>query len=394
MKKFMAALFIIPLTALLLFSGNVFAGENSFPIVTLSKDEVVNHDYFAVGDTVNLSGTVNGDAYVAGGNVTFDGVVNGDLLTAGGNVTILGKVNGNIRAAGGNIILSSDVEKNATILGGSVSLSDNGKIAGSLVSAGGNISLNSPIGKGVNAAGGQISFGNLVGATVNAYTSSLVLSPATKITGDLNYWSENKLVLNPEASIAGQTNYHYVQTPKYKEKESARVDSEKILGVATMGTLVFYIYSLAVSLIIGLIIVQLLPVFTEGTLKTLESRSLASLGIGFLTVLLFPLVFIILCMTIIGIPLALLLFLALALLWFIAETFVALYIGTKVLNYLRREKSSKSWSLLTGLLVLGILSLIPIINFFVGMLTYLFGIGALLIQKKTSYSILREKKLI
>jgi hypothetical protein len=262
------------------------------------------------------------------------------------------------------------------------------------VTAGGNVSLNSPVGKGVNAAGGQISFGNIVGGTVNAYTKNLTLSPATRIAGDLNYWSENKLVINPEASISGQTNYHYVQTPKYEEKEAARIDNEKIMGVATMGSLIFYIYSLAVSMIIGLMIIKLLPVFTEGTIRTLETRPWTSLGIGFLTVLLFPMIFVILLMTIVGIPLALILMLALALIWFIAETFVALYIGTKLLNYLRREKSSKSWSLFTGLLVLGILSLIPFINFFVGMLTYLFGIGALLIQKKTSYSILREKKLI
>src|SRR5687767_13900949 len=98
------SLILIPVIILLLcvsVSSYVYAEENSIPNVYLSKGEIINHDYFAAGNTVNLSGTVNGDAYIAGGNVTVDGTVNGDLLAAGGNVTILGKVTGNVRTAGG-----------------------------------------------------------------------------------------------------------------------------------------------------------------------------------------------------------------------------------------------------------------------------------------------------
>lgn len=397
MKKIIASFLVISVIlflGILSLSDYVYAEDDSLPNVTLSKNEIINRDYFAAGNTVNLSGTVNGDAYIAGGNVTVDGIINGDLLAAGGNVTILGKVTGNVRTAGGNIIFSSDVGRNATIVGGSISMSDTGKVAGSLVSAGGNVSINSPIGKGANLAGGQISLGNSFGNSVNAYTSNLTLTPTAKITGDLNYWSEKETQINKEASISGTTNYHYVQTPKYQKEAKEKADAGKILGVVTAGTLMFYIYSLVVSLIIGLIIIKALPVFTAGTLTTLETHPWASLGIGFLTTVLFPITFIILLVTVIGIPLAFVLLMAMILLWFISETFVALFVGTKILNFFRKEESSKGWSLFTGLAVLGVLSLIPVINFFVGMFTYLFGIGALLIQKKNSYTLLRQKELI
>ena len=397
MKKTIASFLLIPIILLLgifSFSNYVYAEENSLPNITLSKNEVIDHDYFAAGNTVNLSGTVNGDAYIAGGNVTVDGTVNGDLLAAGGNVTILGKVTGNVRTAGGNIIFSSDVGRNATILGGSISMTEAGWIMGSLASAGGNVSINSPIGKDINVAGAQVSLHNRTDGDVNVYTSNLMLYPNTHIKGNLNYWSEKETQINPEASISGTTNYHYVQTPEYQKETKETADAGKILGVVTAGTLMFYTYSLVVSLIIGLIIIRALPVFTAGTLTTLETHPWASLGIGFLTIVLFPITFIILLVTIIGIPLAFVLLMALILLWFISETFVALYVGTKLLNYFRKEESSKGWSLLTGLVVLGILSLIPVINFFAGTLTYLFGVGALLIQKKNSYSLLREKNLI
>jgi hypothetical protein len=372
----------------------VSASEGELQNVNLAKSEVINHDYFAAGNTVTVSGTINGDAYIAGGNVTFDGVVNGDLLLAGGNVTILGSVTGDVRAAGGNLIYSSQVDKNATLLGGSISMSDSGRVQGSLVSAGGNVAINSPIGKGANIAGGQITLGNSLGSDVNIYTSSLSLTPSTKIAGDLDYWSEKEINLNPEASISGKTNYHYAQTPKYDEQKMKEVDSGKILGIVTAGTLMFYLYSFIVSLLIGLLLIKMLPVFTAQTVKTLETHPWASIGIGFLTVILFPMLFILLLITIIGIPLAFVLLMMMVVLWFIAETFVALLVGSKVLGYIGKNGDSRGWSLFTGLVVLGILSLIPIINFFVGTATYLLGIGALLIQKKNSYSVLREKNLI
>lgn len=399
MKKIISSLLLIPIFILLIVvnsSNNyIYAKDTEIENINLSKDEVINHDYFAVANSVNLSGTINGDAYIAGGNVTFDGIINGDLIVAGGNLTILGKVTGDVRAAGGNIIFSAEVDKNVTILGGSISLSTSGKISGSLASAGGNISINSPIGKGVNAAGGQISLGNSVGETVNIYTDNLILSPTTAIIGDLNYWSENKIQMNPEASIAGKINYHYSQTPQLNVKKANNISKDnKIFGYMTAGSLFFYLYNFIVTLIVGLLLIKLLPVFTTNTVKTLNTQPWISLGVGLIAVILFPIIFIILIITIIGIPVALMLLLTFIVLWFISQIFVALFLGSKILTYFNKQKSSIGWQLLTGLLILGVLSLIPVVNFLIGMLTYFIGIGALLIQKKNSYLNLRQKELI
>lgn len=384
----------ILLLGVFMVSDYAYAQERAPQNTLLSKNEIINHDYFAAGETVNLSGTVNGDAYIAGGSVTVDGTINGDLLATGGNVTILGKVSGNVRAAGGNIIFSSNVGRNATIVGGSISTTEAGLITGSLATAGGNVSINSPVGKEINAAAGQLTLGNKINGPVNAYTSNLNLTPNAVIVGDLNYWSEKEIQINPDASISGEVKYHFVQTPKYEKKTKEVADSGKILGLITAGTLMFSLYSFIVSLLIGLLIINFLPVFSVETVKTIETHPWMSLGIGFLTVILFPITFITLLITIIGIPLAFVELMALIILWFISETFVALFIGTKVLNYFRKEKISKVWTLFAGLVILGLLSFIPVINFFAGMLTYLFGTGALLVQKKKSYSLLRSKNLI
>ena len=88
MKKVFLLAFLILLAAT--FATSAFAAKNfqRNETVLLSKDDVVEGDYFAAGERVTIAGTVNGDAYVAGGNVIVEGEINGDLIAAGGTVNI------------------------------------------------------------------------------------------------------------------------------------------------------------------------------------------------------------------------------------------------------------------------------------------------------------------
>lgn len=110
-------------------------GPDSQKSVILQRNQVVNNDYFASGDTVTISGTVNGDAYIAGGTVIVDGVIDGDLLVAGGIVIISGTVTNDVRAVGGDITVGGKVGRNVTIVGGSALITDTAQINGSLVAS-------------------------------------------------------------------------------------------------------------------------------------------------------------------------------------------------------------------------------------------------------------------
>ena len=148
MKKVFLLVFVIFCT--LIFTSSAFAAKNfqRNETVLLSKNDVVEGDYFAAGDRVTIAGTVNGDAYVAGGNGIIEGEINGELITPAGTDNIRGKVAQDVRVAGGQVTVSGDVGGNVTLVGGSLEASDSAKIAGSLVSAGGNLSVFAPIGRG------------------------------------------------------------------------------------------------------------------------------------------------------------------------------------------------------------------------------------------------------
>lgn len=351
----------------------------------LPKNETINHDYFSKGSTVDLEGIVNGDAYVAGGNVTVDGTINGDLLAVGGNITISGKVSGNIRAAGGNITVVGPVERNMTLLGGTITVTNSSSSTGSIVAAGGNISILGPIGKEANLTGGQITVGNKIGGDLNATTGQLTLNPNASINGNLNYWSNTHASIASGATISGTTIQH--APPQVQAQPTAIANTLRTIFALGL------IFSFIVDAILGIAFILLSPIFFMQTIDIIRSKPWISLLIGFLTLILFPILFILLLITIIGIPIALLLGISLAIFVYFARIVVAFTIGKLLANAFHWNISSV-WIYIIGLVIYTILAFIPILNFFVTIVATILGLGALLIATKNSYMQLRSKNML
>lgn len=332
----------------------------------LQKNEVINKDYFATGNTVSVEGTVNGDAYLAGGNIIVDGTVNGDLLAAGGNIDIRGTVTGNIRSAGGNINISGVVGRNVSLAGGNINVSG-GNITGNLTLAGGQVAVGSKVSGDVNTAAGQLSL------TQNAV-----------VGGDLNYLSKNSALVAEGAQISGKTTQNI--PPQQKPKEQIKRGTGFFLGFFTIADFIL-------TLIIGILLLKLLPKYFGRISAVVAEKPWASLGIGLLTVIVFPVVFILMCITLIGIPVAIVLTVALGVDLYISKIFVSFVIGRYVLNLFKKE-SGNIWTFLAGLVVFSILALIPIFGWLFSTAVCLIGLGAILIQKRAYYKELRLKQII
>lgn len=368
-------LFILPITT---WAQN----NNGRKDIVLPKNEVVNKDYFAAGNSVLLDGTVNGDAYLAAGNIVVNGTVNGDLLTAGGNIDIRGNVTGNVRAAGGNINISGIVNRHVTAAGGSINLTSSADIKGSLASAGGNLAIFSPIGKEANLAGGQATLGNKIGGDVNAFVGQLSLLSSASVNGNLTYQSQNTASISPEATVSGKV----TQTlpPKKQEKE-------KQTAIALFSFI--SIIDLLLSFIIGIALIKFFSAYFDNTTSVVAQKPWLSLGIGFLTAIVFPFALLLLLVTIIGIPIAVFLIFILAVFFYTAKIFVSFVIGQLILKQFNKD-FHKIWSLLVGIIIYGIFTAIPILGWLISMTVGLIGAGAILISDKYFYQDLRRKKLI
>ena len=379
------ALLILTILLLPLFiTGIVYAKDaHSKKNIILPKEEIVNKDYFAVGDTVTLSGIVNGDAYVAGGIINIEGEINGDLIAAGGTINLKGNVRNDARIAGGEIIVSSQIDGNLTALGGSVNIVSGANIGGSLVSGSGNLSVFAPVGKGLTAGSGNVTLGNSVGGDILAGVGQLTLTPNSKVSGNLTYWSNSDAQIQSGAQILGETTHNFPPKP-------AKEQPKKIFSSVAV---TLKIISFISALIIGFLLIKFLPVFTKRTTEIIDKRFLASLGIGFLTVVLAPVVFIILILVVVTIPLAFIYLVAFLITLYLAKIFVAFWVGQKILEKVDR-KIGDFLTFLLGLVIIYIVTMIPFIGWLTGLLVVLMGAGAFILAKVSTYKQLRSKNLL
>lgn len=376
---------LISICLFFLLSGVAFAqakflGSQETKNIVVKKDEVIDRDFFAAGESVTISGIVNGDVYAAGANVMVDGKINGDLLAGAGTVTLLGEVSDDVRVGGGNILINGTIGKNLTVGGGNITITKEAKIGGSLLAFCGNIDVNGPIGRDANVFAARALFGNQVGGDLKGKIEELVLTSEAKILGDLEYESPEKAEIAKGAIVSGEMTY------KAKEKKAPPFKKVRpvLFGISRI-RLYWRLFSFIISFVLGLIFISLFPKRAKGIVKVLESRLWTSLGVGILTPIVFVLAMMLLAITLIGIPLVFLLAPIFAFLVYFSKIFAALCTGRKVLLSLNWGES-QTWALFFGLLIYSLLRLIPVISPLTFFAFTTLGLGAFVLDQKSQAS--------
>ena len=338
--------------------------------VTLPADIVINKDYFAAGEVVRISGTVNGDVYTAGGQVLIDGTVNGSVLAAGGSLEVTGAVTENVRITGGQVVVTGDIGKNLSVAAGNISITDGATIEGNVVAGAGNININAPVAGDMSAAVGQ-----------------LTLLEKGTIGGDLTYVAQEGNDID-ESRVLGTITKRVA--PSTHQSEMSKDDvQDSLQGITTF----FSVVSLISMFIVGLLLVYLYPQFMRNTTQTLEETPWKSIGIGFVSMLLMPLIAIMLIVTIVGVPLGVILLLAFGILLYLSQFFVMFWLGLWSM-----EKMKKQWhdsgAFALGLMIYTVVKSIPVFGWLLHGFAILAGFGALLVTKVELLKMLKKKKLV
>ncbi len=366
-------------------SSSVLAQDNSnspkLQKIVLENNEVVNKDYFAAGDEVLASGTVNGDAYIAGANVIVDGQINGDLLVAGGNVNVRGNVSGDVRIIGGQVTISGKIKGNVSAVYGNLLITDNAVLGGSVAAAGGNLEVYAPITKGLTLAGGSVTLGNLIGGDINAWIGNISLLGSAKVTGDINYWSSEQGDFAQTASISGQISRHDI--PKTNQDKNQVNDNKRSIGI----------YGIITSAIVGSVILKFAPNFSQKIVNNLKIKPGKNFLWGIAYLMLIPFFVLILFISILAIPLSMIIGALFVITLYISKIFGALYLGSMVFKTLNKDNQTYQ-ALFVGLLIIGLLGLIPFVGAIVGFIVFAIGLGGLLNTKRELFRELTTKKII
>ena len=384
MKK--AIIFVFSILIFLFIPINVFAQEKN---ITLEKGETINQNpYVVAGENIDISGIVNGDVIAAGGQINISGKINGDLIATGGNIRLSGEVTQNVRMVGGQITISGKVGKNLLIGSGNLEISENAVVVGYLVSGSGNASIFAPIGGNVTIGSGNLSIYKNINGNLLAASEQIYISPEVNVKGDFEYWSKNDVNVDSKVIILGETIKH--DFPKNINLGISKIDPVKILGGFIGLAVGFKILSVITLLFIGFLMIKLFPNLMNQTEKNISEKAWKSILIGFLVMIIFPISFIVLLITVIGIPVAFILAALYGIYIYLSKIFVIYWLGGKILN----KSKSKYLSFTVASLIYMILLIVPPISGVVRLITTLLGFGAVLLSCKEGFAKAKTSKII
>jgi hypothetical protein len=337
-------------------------------IIILPSGAVHNGDYFASGDSVEISGRVNGDVYLFAEQAIIDGVVNGDLLCCGGSIDISGKIMHNCRILGGQVLVSGEVGKNVTVAAGNLQLLSSAAIDGNLVVVAGNVDLSAKIGSDATVLASNLRVSSQINNDLQSYVGQMRVTSRAVIGGNLDYRSNNPAWIEPGAMIRGQTVYH----PSFVHKLVKGTWIQSLLvGSKILATLMNFIY----TCVIGIILIKIFPKNLESALYELKKHSLKSLSYGLMLLILLPLASLLMLMTILGIPFALTLIALNIIGFYTAKVYCIFWASNWIFGKLKM-KANRFPSYFLGLIIYFCLTPIPIFGTILTFAFMLLGLGA------------------
>jgi cytoskeletal protein CcmA (bactofilin family) len=286
----------------------------------------------------------------------------GDYVGAGGSQVIAGRIHGSARAAGGEIRMAASVGRNATIAGGRIEIDPAAVIERNAYIAGGTVLTNGRVRQNLLISGGAVVLDGVVDGSVDITAGELRVGPRAVIAGNLRYRVPARNVRIDSAAHIGGT---VTALPAQDWRGALRF---------------FRALWLIGFLIAGAVAVALAPRFATEAAERLRERPGPSALIGFLWLIIVPIIAVLVAMTVIGLPLGLLAFAVYAVLLYLGRAVLAVWLGRLVLGTrVGPGRAGAIASFLTGGIIIVLLGLLPGIGPLALLVASLLGVGALLI---------------
>lgn len=343
----------------------------------LLEDEVINDDLLVAGGEVTINGVVKGDVLAAGGNIVINGDVEGDIIAAGGSIEIAGNTKKSAYIASGNAEISGKVIRNLLLASGSLVITEDGSVGRDAMIASGNSEIYGDIAGNLLSSGSDVVIGGDVDGDVSITTDSgpRILSSA-RIGGDLNYTSANDIVIENNVSVQGTV------TKKMPDERTAfEVFSDKLMEFLSL-------------LLVGILVVRLFPETTRNVCNNMKKSLVISGAYGIAGLVIVPILAVILVITGVGMPIALIGLGAYITAIYVAKIFASVFIGKYMLGSSGTETKSLGMMLFSGLILFEMAEFMPPVDTILNVFSLVFAFGAILVTMREMSVNLRKKKMI
>jgi hypothetical protein len=215
------------------------------------------------------------------------------------------------------------------------------------------------------AFNGDVLVTGRVGEDVIALNGRVTLGPGARVGGDVI--SSDTPIIAPTATVSGRV----------RPGRSVDWDFENFTVVSRI--LVWLATSIS-AFLLGLLLILFVPRAVDATARTGIDRLGASIGFGFLVLIGVPIAAAITTGTLVGIPLGIGVFFALALIYWVGYTVGAYTLGRRLIA----APTHRMLAFLVGWAILRLLALIPVVGSLVWLAATVWGLGALVIAARTA----------
>jgi len=379
MKKIIRSLvWFIPAFLFIFFTvspANAFFFQSGDTLV-IPKEKKIDEAAFITGSNLTINSDINGDLYCAGRDIVINSNIKGDLVCVGQSIKVNGNVDGNIRTAAMTIEISGQVTRNVTIASQTLVFGPKSQVKGDIFFGVQNINLGGTMGRDLVGAGETV---NITGSLLRNATitgTNLSLIETGKIGGNFDYYVEKTASPSVDKKLVkGTITRHDIQTPSRPEtkEDMARISSEGMIYKTIFGIISFGI--------LGLVLVYFDRRNTEKRISLISTRPVAMGLIGFAILIVAPLAFIILLVTVIGMPFAFVALFVYIVALIIASLYPSAIYGKWVLEKIFKNQGSNLYGqMASGVLLLGLVSCIPVVGWAVAFISFCLGLGAFLVS--------------
>ena len=342
----------------LIINSNTSAQTTVSESINITNQQVIDKTLVSASNDIEIAGVLNGDLFCFSQNVIISGVVNGDVICAASSVVIDGKVNGSVRLLSSSTTINGSVGGSSSILTENFVLGSKGYLANDSFISGTNVSINGNIARDISFASANVKITGVVDRDVSGTIDQLTLASSALIKGDVSIKSPNEIKSEPGSVVQGSTNRENI------------VQNNSMFGGLEITSALYVFVSL---LVVSMTLVFVIPKTLDSSYELSKKKPLKTALFGLVGTVALPFIILLLLVTIIGIPLAVIVLLGYLLLISLSGPFVAYSIGSLILK--KKNKSKRAVKMLVGSIILLAAYLIPILNIFVMMVVYIYGVG-------------------
>jgi hypothetical protein len=374
-KKPIIAIIAMALTTISILSAKTSSAMEikAEESVYIPKNQIIDGSLYASGRSVTVEGVINGDILIIANSININGDISGDIIAIGKSIEVSGKVGGNIRTISDKLDISGHIDRNLTSIANNIAIKNESTIGWDGLISGDAIDVKGTIKGRLYAYGRDIAISGIIGKNANLRTDAsqsgkIDISNSASISGNLIYCCQQSINIQDESSIKGEI-----------KPETTPQKTNKYL-LATKKIIFFFLSMMIIGLVIILADKKRKVILTKDNPANIWKYVL----LGMAAIIILPIISIVLAVSSIGMPLAMII----ASIWLSiiisAPAMAAIYIGRNLIYRNSRGTEKKTVLILaSGLAAITILSIIPYISvlFIAAILSLGFGYSMMVIKE-------------